>query len=174
MCVDKLPFILGISECGAGSGACPFRDLPDSKRILASCGSRTGLPALTRVGEGRVGLLLFVPGRGGPMAWEPRGVRGSPGVPLWELEREWWRETKFPSRHTGLSPSSLCICNSCLLLPTSRRLLQGCGLGLEAGQSFLPWSLRLGGNLSGLLCEVPVWPSRPSLLFASQTSPASL
>lgn len=77
-----------------------------------------------------VELLLFVPGRGEPRTWELTEVSGRPGMPLWELEREWWRETKFLS-HSGLSPSSLCICNSCLLLPTSRHLLQrSLGLGI--------------------------------------------
>lgn len=68
MFVDKAAYVF-LSSWVFGSmglaGACPFRDLPDSKRILASCGSQAGLPAFTLVGEegGRAASLCTREGR---------------------------------------------------------------------------------------------------------------
>lgn len=143
--------------------------MPDSKRILASCGSQAGLPAFTLVGEEGVELLLFVPGRGEPRAWELTEVSGRLGRPLWELEREWWRETKLLS-HSGLSRV---LCASVTPVSSSRgasalayRQDRASTLGL------VPLPL-VGTSLvcfARFQCSLP----GPSLLFASQTSPASL
>lgn len=120
--------------------------------ILASCGSQADLPAFTLVGGEGVGLLLFVPGRGEPSAWELMKVSARPGMQLWEPEREWWRETKSSCHKLAchhVPGGSRCVCKSCLLLP----------LPLE------PWPWRelhswphpsaVVGNHSGLLCQLP-------------------
>lgn len=139
MFVDKLPTYPRASflsprvfgSLGLPLETCLFGDLPDSKRILVSCGSQAGLPAclpaITLVGEEGVELLLFVPGRGDVRALELMEVSVRPRMQLWE----WWRETKS-SGHILACHQVLCVSvTTASSLPTFLLLLlQSLGLDM--------------------------------------------